>query len=45
MAAAIFGAAGEQAAARVLEQFRQEYGQQMTEVLLSFRDTNFNVCD
>ena len=45
VAAAIFGAAGEQAAARVLEQFRQEYGPQMTEVLLSFRDTNFNVCD
>lgn len=42
---AIFGAAGEQAAERVLAQFRQEYGQQMTEVLLAYRNTNFNVCD
>ena len=41
---AIFGVEGDALGARVLQQFTQDYGDEMAERLLSYRDTNFNVC-
>ena len=41
---AIFGAEGEQINAQVLADFTREYGSEMADTLLSYRDTNFNVC-
>ncbi len=41
--AAIFGAQGEQVNGQVLEDFAATYGQEMADVLASYRGTNFNV--
>ena len=42
---AIFGRDGQDASRRVLEDFSRDYGQDMTDVLLSYETVNFNVCD
>lgn len=42
--AAIFGAEGERINSQVLQDFAQEYGAEMADILYSYRDTNFNVC-
>ncbi len=42
--AAIFGAEGEQINALVLREFALEYGQEMADVIASYRGTNFNIC-
>ena len=44
VAIAIFGAQGAQAADKVLADFAHTYGQPMADKLLSYRETNFNVC-
>ncbi len=44
MAQAIFGAEGTAAAERVLGEFRETYGETMTEQLTAYQDENFNVC-
>lgn len=41
---AIFAAEGEQVSAKVLADFTREYGSDMADTLVSYRDTNFNVC-
>jgi hypothetical protein len=45
VASAIFKADGEAVAQKVLEDFRKDYGSEMADALLSYRNTNFNVCD
>ncbi len=42
---AIFGAEGEALAKQVLADFEECYGGEMTEKLVSYQNTNFNVCD
>ena len=42
---AIFGKEGQDVARRVLEDVCRDYGQDMTDVLLSYETVNFNVCD
>ena len=44
VARAIFAAEGEQVSAKVLADFTREYGSDMADTLVSYRDTNFNVC-
>ena len=44
VARAIFAAEGEQVCAKVLADFTREYGSDMADTLVSYRDTNFNVC-
>ena len=44
VAEAIFGEDGAKTSDKVLADFTRDYGQQMTDVLLSFRDTDFNKC-
>jgi len=41
----IFGTDGLQVAQNVLEDFHRDYGEDMTQTLLSFEHTNFNICD
>lgn len=41
-ATAIFGAAGQQAAAQVLKDFAQEYGEQLADTLVGYRDVDFD---
>lgn len=41
---AIFGAGGERVNSLVLQDFTQDYGANMADILCSYRDTNFNVC-
>lgn len=41
---AIFGQEGEAVNSQVLEDFREDYGQEMADRLCSYRYTNFNVC-
>lgn len=43
VSAAIFGEEGEQVAQQVLEDFAQDYGREMADVLAGYRDVNFNV--
>jgi len=45
VAAAVFKEAGEAASQKVLNDFRDDYGFEMADTLLSYRNTNFNVCD
>ena len=45
VATAIFGKEGLDAALRVLEDFRRDYGQEMTDALLRYENVNFNLCD
>lgn len=42
---AIFGKEGQDVARRVLKDVCRDYGQDMTDVLLSYETVNFNVCD
>lgn len=42
---AIFGKEGSLLAEEVLQDFRSRCGDEMTELLLSFQDTNFNICE
>lgn len=39
----IFGAAGEAVCTKVLTDFAKDYGQEMADILCSYRNTNFNV--
>ena len=41
-ATAIFGAEGQQAAAQVLKDFAQEYGEQLADTLVGYRDVDFD---
>lgn len=43
VARAIFGAGGEQVAAKVLADFTADYGEEMADTLMRYRDTNFNI--
>lgn len=43
--AAIFKSEGNAVNDRVLQDFAEEYGREMADILCSYRDTNFNVCD
>ena len=43
VSAAIFGDEGQQVAQQVLEDFAQDYGQQMADAVAGYRDVNFNV--
>lgn len=45
IAQAIFGPEGTEAADRVLADFAEAYGQAMADQLLTYRETNFTVCD
>lgn len=45
VSAAIFGSEGLQIAQAVLEDFRRNYGQDMTAQLLGYQTTDFNCCD
>ena len=45
VASAIFRSEGEAVAAKVLADFSEDYGKKMADRLLSYRYTNFNVCD
>lgn len=42
---AIFQSEGEHVNERVLESFTQDYGKEMADILWSYRNVNFNVCD
>ncbi len=42
---AIFLADGKAIVAQVLDDFAKEYGQEMADTLMKYKDTNFNVCD
>lgn len=42
---AIFGSEGQKVNELVLEDFFNEYGKEMADILWSYRNTNFNVCD
>lgn len=42
---AIFQAEGEDVVNQVLKDFAEDYGQEMADILVKFRETNFNVCD
>ena len=45
VAAAIFGAEGEEISAKVMKDFEETYGKEMADKLASYKDTNFNVAD
>lgn len=45
MAQSIFGSGGAEAADRVLDDFSEDYGQEMAHRLRDFAHTNFNICD
>lgn len=45
MAAAIFGAEGEEISTKVMKDFEETYGKEMADKLASYKDTNFNVAD
>lgn len=42
---AIFKSEGEQVNQKVLSDFKQDYGTEMADTLVKYRNTNFNVCD
>lgn len=42
---AIFGAEGAKVSQQVAEDFRRDYGQEMTDILFRYETVNFNVCD
>lgn len=44
VSAAVFGAEGEMINAKVLEDFKEEYGKEMADILAGYRYENFNVC-
>jgi hypothetical protein len=44
VSAAIFGAEGETVNLEVMEDFKNEYGEEMAGILAGYRNTNFNVC-
>ena len=41
---AVFGGEGEQISANVLQKFTRDYGAEMADTLVSYRNCNFNVC-
>ena len=43
VACAIFGAEGEKVASQVLNDFAQDYGQQMADTIAAYQNVNFNV--
>lgn len=43
--AAVFQSQGEAVNAQILKDFEDDYGKEMTDTLLKYRYTNFNVCD
>lgn len=45
VSSAIFGAEGETVNLQVMEDFKEEYGEEMAGILAGYRHTNFNVCD
>ena len=45
MAEAIFGEEGEEAAAAVLSDFTRDYGREMADALMKYRNENFNAAD
>ena len=45
VAAAIFRAEGELVNSKVLSDLAADYGQEMADTLMKYKDTNFNVCD
>ncbi|MDY3918600.1 MAG: hypothetical protein SOZ59_06305 [Candidatus Limivivens sp.] len=42
---AIFQSEGQKVNEQVLEDFTKDYGKEMADILWSYRNTNFNVCD
>ena len=45
VAAAVFRSEGEKVSDMVLRDFAEDYGQDMADRILEYRDTNFNICD
>jgi hypothetical protein len=43
--AAIFGEEGEKINKTIIEEFAEDYGQELADVIKGYQNTNFNVCD
>ena len=45
MTEAIFLREGVKVSEKVLEDFQKDYGEEMTDAIVKYRNINFNVCD